>query len=73
LEATQEELIHTVFPQPTLSEMTHVDAHDQAKFTNSVTKDAEFTDEWGAKIRSSRVAAEEPQDGAAHAQGQKSS
>ena len=28
--ATQEELIHTVFPRPTLSEMTHVDAHDQA-------------------------------------------
>jgi hypothetical protein len=29
------------------------------QFTNSVTKDAEFTDEWGAKIRSSCVAAEE--------------
>ena len=30
LEATQEELIYAVFPSPTLSEMTHVDAHDQA-------------------------------------------
>jgi thioredoxin reductase len=30
LERTQEELIHAVFPRPTLSEMTHVDAHDQA-------------------------------------------
>ena len=30
LGATQEELIHTVFPHPTLSEMMHVDAHDQA-------------------------------------------
>jgi hypothetical protein len=43
------------------------------QFTNSVTKDAEFTDEWGAKIRSSCVAAEEPQNDVAHAQGQKSS
>jgi hypothetical protein len=30
LERTQEELIHAVFPAPTLSEMTHVDAHDKA-------------------------------------------
>jgi pyruvate/2-oxoglutarate dehydrogenase complex dihydrolipoamide dehydrogenase (E3) component len=30
LEATQEELIHTVFPHPTLSEMMHVDAHGRA-------------------------------------------
>jgi pyruvate/2-oxoglutarate dehydrogenase complex dihydrolipoamide dehydrogenase (E3) component len=30
LGATQEELIHTVFPHPTLSEMMRVDAHDQA-------------------------------------------
>ena len=28
--ATQEESIHTVFPAPTLSEMTHVDAHGRA-------------------------------------------
>jgi hypothetical protein len=41
------------------------------RFTNSVAKDAEFADEWGAKVRSSRVAAEEPQDDVAHAQGQK--
>ena len=72
LERTQEELIYAVFPAPTLSEMTHVDAHDKA-IQNSVTKDAVFTDEWGAKIRSSRVAIEEPQDGVAHALGQKSS
>jgi hypothetical protein len=32
------------------------------QFTNSVTKDGEFIDEWGAKIRSSHVATEEPQD-----------
>jgi hypothetical protein len=43
-----------------------------ARFTNSVAKDAEFTDV-GAKVRSSRVAAEEPQNDEAHAQGQKSS
>ena len=30
LERTQEELIHAVLPRPTLPEMTHVDAHDQA-------------------------------------------
>ena len=30
LEATQEELINTVFPHPTLSEMMHVDAHGRA-------------------------------------------
>jgi pyruvate/2-oxoglutarate dehydrogenase complex dihydrolipoamide dehydrogenase (E3) component len=29
-ERTQEELIHTVFPHPTLSEMMHVDAHGRA-------------------------------------------
>jgi hypothetical protein len=43
------------------------------RFTNSVAKDAEFTDEWGANVRSSRVAAEDPQNDVAHAQGQKSS
>ena len=43
------------------------------RFTNSVAKDAEFTNEWGAKVRSSRVAAEDPQNDVAHAQGQKSS
>jgi flavin-dependent dehydrogenase len=61
LQRTQEELIHTVFPHPTLSEMMHVETPTAGRFTKSVTKDAELTDEWGAKVRSSRVAAEEPQ------------
>jgi thioredoxin reductase len=30
LETTQEELIHTVFPRPTLSDMMDVDAHGHA-------------------------------------------
>jgi pyruvate/2-oxoglutarate dehydrogenase complex dihydrolipoamide dehydrogenase (E3) component len=42
LGGAQEELIHTVFPHPTLSEMMHVDA-TAARFTNRVAKDAEFT------------------------------
>jgi pyruvate/2-oxoglutarate dehydrogenase complex dihydrolipoamide dehydrogenase (E3) component len=49
LQRTQEELIHTVFPPPHALR-NDVETPTAGRFIKSVTKDAELTDEWGAKV-----------------------
>jgi hypothetical protein len=69
---TQEELIHAVFPCP---HALRNDACGRPRPGDSQTalRKMRSLQTWGAKVSSSRVAAEEPQNDEAHAQGQKSS